>query len=37
MVSDAGEAQFDVLFNVRITLSFVLFSIFFFFTDLLSC
>lgn len=37
MVSDAGEGQPDVLFDVRITLSFVLFSTFFFFTDLLSC
>lgn len=35
-VSDTGEAQFDVSFNVRITLTFVLFSIFFFFTVSLS-
>ena len=37
VVSDTGEAQFDVSFNVRITLTFVLFSILFFFTDSLSC
>lgn len=36
MVRGAGEAQFDISFDVRITLSSVLFSNFFFFTDLLA-
>lgn len=37
MVRGTREVQFDVSFHVRISLSFVLFSVLSFFTDLLSC
>lgn len=36
MVRGAGEAQFDVSFDGRISLRFVLFSILFFYRDSLS-